>query len=737
MRNKGIALIKTAVFVLFFIFLLWLTLVAGTSTAHITTDDSEHTYLVADNIWINLLTAVFFLLVCLLFQKAKSCAFFQSHLLPGSEKSEKLRNILLAVIGAVGVLFVLATQKAPGADQYTIVQCAVAWKNGDYSSFTVPGAYLNMCPNQWGIVFILYLSSFLFGDFNYLAFQLTNVLCLVWFYRSLTKLCDDISAESGMPRIGNGLLVLGLLFFPLILYSNFIYGTIVGLALSAAAFVQVNELRKQFRWRLVISSCLLLFAATIVKQNNMILGMAYVCVLLIYMVEKRGWKLIVPCLGLIAVIFLNGTVAHFLVTSVTGQKEWEDSGIPSIAYATMGLQENSTQYDGWRNNYNWGSYAANGFSNQAEADSARKDLEKRIEEFARDPGYALRFFAGKNASQWNNPDFQCFWVSQIRGTASAAFMSPGWISQIFHLKGMTALSTFLNRLQFIILLGAVLFILFDQQKGFVSLGICFIFIGGFVFHTFWEAKGQFTLPYFVMLFPFSAPGWSRAVNWLNEKISHLRTNGKAAFVIASPPAKWKTVKPAVLLLLFLGGLFIVQSADIPFLKDAIRRDEDTEAYRKYLSESVEYNTIHMKDGYYLLYSAAEENKYLGAAWAEEAGEDIYLTNDALTGEAKYETIVQLSCCSPIEDNTRIYFFDAGKALAVYNNQASEGNKVWAYNINYSNAQKWRIIKADIEGEYYICFRENLALTLDTDSGRLFLSGKTDSANQKWRLEPVN
>ena len=33
-----------------------------------------------------------------------------------------------------------------------------------------------------------------------------------------------------------------------------------------------------------------------------------------------------------------------------------------------------------------------------------------------------------------------------------------------------------------------------------------IFIGGFIFHLFWEAKGQYTITYFVLLIPYCVKG---------------------------------------------------------------------------------------------------------------------------------------------------------------------------------------------------------------------------------------
>ena len=43
-----------------------------------------------------------------------------------------------------------------------------------------------------------------------------------------------------------------------------------------------------------------------------------------------------------------------------------------------------------------------------------------------------------------------------------------------------------------------------------------IFIGGFLFHILWEAKGQYTLPYCVCLLPMCVWGYGFAVAWIRE-----------------------------------------------------------------------------------------------------------------------------------------------------------------------------------------------------------------------------
>jgi len=40
--------------------------------------------------------------------------------------------------------------------------------------------------------------------------------------------------------------------------------------------------------------------------------------------------------------------------------------------------------------------------------------------------------------------------------------------------------------------------------------LAMIFIGGFIFHLVWEVKGQYAMPYYVLLLPYAAMGYSKA-----------------------------------------------------------------------------------------------------------------------------------------------------------------------------------------------------------------------------------
>lgn len=85
------------------------------------------------------------------------------------------------------------------------------------------------------------------------------------------------------------------------------------------------------------------------------------------------------------------------------------------------------------------------------------------------------------------------------------------------------------------------------------------------FHFFWEAKGQYTLPYFILLLPFTAQGMAFVYDLftgegaLKEKIT------------------WKTFVPVIIVM-----IVVVLSTNNKYLRAMFRQDMDTQEYRSFV-----------------------------------------------------------------------------------------------------------------------------------------------------------
>ena len=73
-------------------------------------------------------------------------------------------------------------------------------------------------------------------------------------------------------------------------------------------------------------------------------------------------------------------------------------------------------YSGWRdrNESTINTYVGSDYDRDLQAEVCMDRIEERIAQFKEDPAFAVCFFSGRNASQWNDPDFQGWWINTVR-----------------------------------------------------------------------------------------------------------------------------------------------------------------------------------------------------------------------------------------------------------------------------------------------------------------------------------
>lgn len=176
-------------------------------------------------------------------------------------------------------------------------------------------------------------------------------------------------------------------------------------------------------------------------------------------------------------------------------------------------------------------YENNDYDTKKEAEVSKAEIKGYIDTYKNDHKAFTSFLSKKVASQWNNPEFQCFWITNVR--SSDIEKSPV-ISDILSLKGSSTFIAFLNIMQSIILLGSMLYAVNTLIEGtFAGAAVLpLTFIGGFIFHLFWEGKCQYTLPYFMLLLPLSIIGFysmAKKLSYVTKK--HLYKCGVFAVIL--------------------------------------------------------------------------------------------------------------------------------------------------------------------------------------------------------------
>ncbi|MBP5460094.1 MAG: hypothetical protein J6Y62_08035, partial [Clostridia bacterium] len=307
----------------------------------------------------------------------------------------------------------------------------------------------------------------------------------------------------------------GLLMLPLLFYTSFLYGNLLGLCLGLWAMYFELHYIEQHRVRDLVLAVLLIVAASAVKNNYLIFLVAIVLHALAEALRQKQARNALLAVLVIAVYALQSWGTTAALEHRTGGDL--GNGVSTLAFVAMGLQVNPVKCDGWYNEFNKESYIESGYDAAKQSELAKASIADSAA-YLRSPANATRFFLRKNASQWADPLFQSLWTSQVRQTRNER---PGWLTRLLSPKGSTALGQVLDVLQFWAYAGALLYLIFGRKdkKFFESLLLQITVLGGFVFHCVLEAKGQYTLSYFVLLLPLAVFGFEAFFRWVETKLT--------------------------------------------------------------------------------------------------------------------------------------------------------------------------------------------------------------------------
>ncbi len=678
--------------------LFYLTLLSLFSTSYIS--DKEAMFYVSDRPLVKLL---FLALVVFAFILAKKFS-----LVSWLYVNEKRLMLCLCLIFALLSTFVLSTMQAPIYDQNKIFQAAKQIMHLDFSSY-LPGGYVERYSNQQGIVLLFALIFSIFGEGNHVAIQLCNVVALIGTYYFIYRICRILWKDSQ-----SGLAALSFLFFvPLWGYVTFVYGTLYSMVFATAAVYYLMMYSKNSKWIYLHLSADLIAISILIKMNSIIFLIAMILILAVSSLEQKKVKHLLGVLLLIGVTVLASCGLKTYVNHMTNGLY--SDGIPRAGHIAMGLQESGTRAPGWYNGYIENTYEETGFDYNETEKRAKDSIQESIRNFAAHPTYAIGFLVRKTASQWNEPTFEGIFIQQNR---SSEIKSPGIVrASTENTKWNHALVELFNILQSIIYFGAFLYMIENRKrKDFLHLSFAVIFLGGFLFHTLWEASSQYTVVYFVLLIPYAVVGfWKLAERVyidknVNDSVGNDRkiiVGGLAAFC-------------ALILVLALSGLNTVTSV--------ILLNRDNQAYKEY-SQIAPSGKI-LPNGRYKICDPSNENRVLSIINASMLDEEPAVLEDVADNEhSKRDGNLTLF----YEKNAYTIRFEcSGKALDVKAAGTEPGTIVQQYESNGDVSQQWKLRRNE-DGSYTIFYTDTLVLSADSITGDVTVEKESNDYIQKWEI----
>lgn len=486
--------------------------------------------------------------------------------------------IICILAGVAAAIMVWAGGYEPKSDPRKVLDAAVALRHGDYSVLE-RGEYLFRYPFQMGIILYFQILSALFGETAYVAFQIVNAVWIAVSYYLFVKIADILWRKNRQYELGISLL--GLFFFPYLLFAALLYGTVGGMAFAMLSFYTLflfEEKTKRGGLLLPISGFSIGIAA-LLKPNYVIFFIAEILYLLFSCLPLRkvGRKKIYRKLILAVVITVCFMTCRMGVNSyLTHLNHGEEvTGIPMIACVTMGLQEdqNGRIGPGWYNGYHTSLYAANDYDYNRTQEAAKEDLKKIVSRYLQDPGETVGFFAKKTASQWNNPTFQSLLMLDGRD-------GRGGMDWILHGRGRYIYIFAANLLQTWILAGTFLYALFRfKTSSFREMLLPVTFIGGILAHMFcMEAQSLSAMVYFPVLIPLCICGYGEWRRWLSAGARDIRENGWHS-------ERGKIVQKQAICLAAVVVMICALSYTWPFAR-IFARNDDTDVFDTYTQEVV-------------------------------------------------------------------------------------------------------------------------------------------------------
>lgn len=417
---------------------------------------------------------------------------------------KQLTRILFFAVLLLGTVFTVCARSTPTHDSYSVTYAGIQMSKGN--SLPLQNTYFRYYPFQLGYVAWTEGWSRITGIFGpYLPLQIINVLCLACGETALLAISDLIFQSERQKRFT----FLLLLFFPqAIWFCTFLYGNIPSFAFAAIAVWLLLLFLKKEKWWLLLLSTISILMAVWMKLNSLIVFVAMVIILLLDIVQKQKWKLLAGFAAFLVLIPVGKDLPIRFYEARTGYDF--GSGIPMVAWASMGLHTAKGDRPGWNNGaLTTGVY--DHFEHDPDKTSAYslEKIKERLADFSENPSDAVFFFGKKIASQWNESTFQSIWNVQVRGVNGKRVGIAKLICD-----DQPALFTRLCDVGHMInLLGACvgLVLLFRRRRAQDAL-LPLIILGGFLYHLIFEAKSQYVMVYLLWMIPIAGYGWQ----WIQE-----------------------------------------------------------------------------------------------------------------------------------------------------------------------------------------------------------------------------
>lgn len=314
---------------------------------------------------------------------------------------------------------------------------------------------------------------------------------------------------------------------------------------SVTAYDYVPRMLRQILFT-GFGSILFLTLSVMLRKNSLIPIIAVLLVLLFEALRpgrngkmRLGLLIMAVCLAVTSVGILP------LVQKCYEKKAGNtlSSGVTAMSYLAMGMQE-ASRGCGWYNGFNIDTYDTAGMDTAIANEISRLAIDERLTYFREHPGYTADFYLHKHLSQWADGTYASRQATLATYGGRSAFFK-----EVYEGSLSGGYIEWCNAWQNVLYLGVLVFCIdslkkrrkskvvghmADQTAGhtagctadhmadqlgadqlgadrhgadrlYIYVGLIAV-LGGFLFHTFWEANSRYIFSYSLLLMPYCGAG---------------------------------------------------------------------------------------------------------------------------------------------------------------------------------------------------------------------------------------
>lgn len=309
---------------------------------------------------------------------------------------------------------------------------------------------------------------------------------------------------------------------------------------SVTAYDYVPRMLRQILFT-GFGSILFLTLSVMLRKNSLIPVIAVLLVLLFEALRpgrngkmRLGLLIMAVCLAVTSVGILP------LIQKCYEKKAGNtlSSGVTAMSYLAMGMQE-ASRGCGWYNGFNIDTYDTAGMDTALANEISRLAIDERLAYFREHPGYTADFYLHKHLSQWADGTYASRQATLATYGGRSAFFK-----EVYEGSLSGGYIEWCNAWQNVLYLGVLVFCIdslkkrrkskvvghmADQTVGhtagctadhmadqhgadwhgadrlYIYVGLIAV-LGGFLFHTFWEANSRYIFSYSLLLMPYCGAG---------------------------------------------------------------------------------------------------------------------------------------------------------------------------------------------------------------------------------------